>query len=66
MSVNKIEMAESLVKLLVPALKVISNGGPTASKLAKAEGTRDQVMIVASHYDIVDLVLSEARAKLAK
>jgi hypothetical protein len=64
MKVNKIEMTEALVALLVPALEAILEGGPTAKELANAEQVRSDVMNVAKFHGIVDLVVSEARAKL--
>ena len=62
--VNKIEMTEALVALLVPALVAINEGGPTAKELRNAEQVRSDVMNVAKFHDIVDLVKSEAIAKL--
>ncbi len=62
--VNKIEMTEALVALLVPALETILEGGPTAKELAQAESVRNDVMNVAKFHGIVDLVMSEARASL--
>jgi hypothetical protein len=62
--INKIETTEALVALLVPALQVIMEGGPSATELRKAESVRNDVMVVAKAHDIVDLVVSEARAKL--
>jgi hypothetical protein len=64
MNVNKIEMTEALVALLVPALEAIMEGGPSANELRKAEQVRSDVMNVAKFHNIVDLVVSEARAKL--
>ncbi len=62
--VNKIEMTEALVALLVPALETILEGGPTEKELLKAESVRNDVMNVAKFHGIVDLVMSEARASL--
>jgi hypothetical protein len=64
MKVNKIEMTEALVALLVPALQVIVSGECTAKELTQAESVRNDVMNVAKFHDIVDLVVSEARASL--
>ena len=62
--VNKIEMTEALVALLVPALEAIREGGPTEKELRNAESVRNDVMNVAKFHGIVDLVKSEALAKL--
>jgi hypothetical protein len=62
--VNKIEMTEALVALLVPALEVIFSGECTANELRKAESVRNDVMNVAKFHDIVDLVKSESMAKV--
>ena len=62
--VNKIEMAISLVNLLVPALEAISSGECTEKELKNAEEIRDHVMNVAKFHDIVDLVKSEAVSQL--
>ena len=62
--VNKIEMTEALVALLVPALEVIFSGECTDKELRNAESVRSDVMNVAKFHGIVDLVKSEALAKL--
>lgn len=62
--VNKIEMAISLVNLLVPALETISSGECTELELKNAEEIRDHVMNVAQFHGIVDLVKSEAVSQL--
>ena len=62
--VNKIEMTEALVALLVPALETIFSGECTAKELRNAESVRNDVMNVAKFHGIVDLVKSEAMAKL--
>ena len=63
-NVNKIEMAEALVALLVPSLKVIFSGECTAKELRNAEQVRSDVMNVAKFHDIVDLVKSEAMSHI--
>ena len=62
--VNKIEMTEALVALLVPALEVIFSGECTDKELRNAESVRSDVMNVAKFHGIVDLVKAEAMAKL--
>jgi hypothetical protein len=62
--VNKIEMTEALVALLVPALEVIFSGECTVDELRKAESVRNDVMNVAKFHDIVDLVKSESMSKI--
>jgi hypothetical protein len=64
MKVNKIEMAEALVALLVPALQVIFSGECTAKELKNAEQIRSDVMNVAKFHEIVDLVKSEAMSQI--
>jgi hypothetical protein len=62
--VNKIEMTEALVALLVPALEVIFSGECTEKELLKAESVRNDVMNVAKFHGIVDLVKSESMSKI--
>jgi hypothetical protein len=62
--VNKIEMTEALVALLVPALEIILSGECTEKELLKAESVRNDVMNVAKFHGVTDLVMSEARASL--
>ena len=62
--VNKIEMTEALVALLVPALEVIFSGECTVKELREAEQVRSDVMNVAKFHGIVDLVKSEAMSHI--